>query len=111
VLCTAGVLVLGLVGIAPYMHTLGAGDAIAEAGQTYLMWYLPGLALQFPMAAMASAMRGTGIAMPGMVVQMLTVLVNIVLAPVLIAGWGTGQPDGCGRRRPGEQPGRRWPAC
>ena len=93
-LCTAGVLVLGLVGIAPYMRTLGAGEAIVEAGQTYLIWYLPGLALQFPMAVMASAMRGTGIAMPGMVVQLLTVLVNIVLAPILIAGWGTGHPMG-----------------
>lgn len=94
VLCVLLTLALGLVGIGPYMGTLGAGDAIAQAGRDYLFWYLPGLALQFPMAAMASAMRGTGIAKPGMVVQMLTVLVNIVLAPVLIAGWGTGHALG-----------------
>jgi putative MATE family efflux protein len=43
---------------------------------------------------MSSALRATGIAAPGMVVQMVTVLLNIVLAPVLIAGWGTGQPLG-----------------
>jgi putative MATE family efflux protein len=92
--CTVFALVLGLVGIEPYVRTLGAGEGIAEAGRTYLMWYLPGLALQFPMAAMGSAMRGTGVAKPGMVVQMLTVLVNIVLAPILIAGWGTGRPLG-----------------
>lgn len=92
--CTLFASVLGLVGIEPYVRTLGAGEGIAEAGRTYLMWYLPGLALQFPMAAMGSAMRGTGVAKPGMVVQMLTVLVNIVLAPVLIAGWGTGRPLG-----------------
>ncbi len=92
--CTLFALGLGMVGIDPYMRTLGAGDAIAEAGRSYLWWYLPGLALQFPMAAMGSAMRGTGIAMPGMVVQVATVLVNIVLAPVLIAGWGTGHPMG-----------------
>lgn len=92
--CTVFALVLGLVGIEPYVRTLGAGEGIAEAGRTYLMWYLPGLALQFPMAAMGSAMRGTGVARPGMVVQMLTVLVNIVLAPILIAGWGTGRPLG-----------------
>jgi len=92
--CTLFAVVLGLVGIVPYMRTLGAGDAIAEAGRSYLFWYLPGLALQFPMAAMGSAMRGTGVAKPGMVVQMLTVLVNIVLAPILIAGWGTGHPLG-----------------
>ncbi|MFO1340931.1 MAG: MATE family efflux transporter [Burkholderiaceae bacterium] len=94
VACTLLTAAVGLGGIGPYMRTLGAGDAIAGAGRDYLMWYLPGLALQFPLAAMGSAMRGTGIAMPGMVVQMLTVLVNIVLAPVLIAGWGTGHSLG-----------------
>ena len=91
VACTLLTAAVGLGGIGPYMRTLGAGDAIAGAGRDYLMWYLPGLALQFPLAAMGSAMRGTGIAMPGMVVQMLTVLVNIVLAPVLIAGTPAGQ--------------------
>jgi putative MATE family efflux protein len=43
---------------------------------------------------MGSALRGTGIVKPTMVVQMLTVVLNIVLAPVLIAGWGTGRPLG-----------------
>ncbi|WP_374565203.1 MATE family efflux transporter [Ideonella sp.] len=96
VLCMLAALGLGAVGIAPYMQALGAGEGIAEAGRAYLWAYLPGLALQFPMAVMASAMRGTGVAKPGMVVQMLTVAVavNIVLAPVLIAGWGTGHPLG-----------------
>ena len=94
VLCMLAALAVGAVGIAPYMRALGAGEGITAAGSAYLWAYLPGLALQFPMAVMASAMRGTGIAKPGMVVQMLTVLVNIVLAPVLIAGWGTGHPLG-----------------
>lgn len=94
VLCMLAALGLGAVGIGPYMQALGAGEAIAEAGRSYLWAYLPGLALQFPMAVMASAMRGTGVAKPGMVVQMLTVAVNIVLAPVLIAGWGTGHALG-----------------
>jgi putative MATE family efflux protein len=43
---------------------------------------------------MGSALRGTGIVKPAMIVQMLTVLLNIVLAPILIAGWGTGHPMG-----------------
>lgn len=94
VLCMLATLAIGAIGIAPYMQALGAGEGISAAGSAYLWAYLPGLALQFPMAVMASAMRGTGIAKPGMVVQMLTVLVNIVLAPVLIAGWGTGHPLG-----------------
>jgi putative MATE family efflux protein len=43
---------------------------------------------------MGSALRGTGIVKPAMTVQMLTVLINIILAPVLIGGWGTGHPLG-----------------
>jgi Na+-driven multidrug efflux pump len=39
-------------------------------------------------------LRGTGIVQPTMVVQALTVLLNAALAPVLIAGWGTGMPLG-----------------
>jgi putative MATE family efflux protein len=59
-----------------------------------LLWFLPGLALQFALVAMGSALRGTGIVKPGMVVQMLTVVINAILAPILIAGWGTGHPLG-----------------
>jgi putative MATE family efflux protein len=43
---------------------------------------------------MGSALRGTGIVKPTMVVQVVTVVMNIVLAPILIAGWGTGHPMG-----------------
>jgi len=39
-------------------------------------------------------LRGAGIAKPGMVVQVATVGLNIVLAPILIAGWGTGHALG-----------------
>jgi putative MATE family efflux protein len=63
-------------------------------GRDYLYWFLPGIALQFAMVAMSSALRGTGIVKPGMVVQAATVLLNTALAPVLIAGWGTGHPLG-----------------
>jgi len=34
-------------------------------------------------------LRGTGIVKPTMLVQMLTVILNTLLAPVLISGWGT----------------------
>src|ERR1700754_1405351 len=46
------------------------------------------------MVAMASALRGTGIVQPAMLVQVVTVVLNAVLAPVLIAGWGTGYKMG-----------------
>jgi putative MATE family efflux protein len=38
---------------------------------------------------MSSALRGTGIVKPTMVVQSLTVLLNVILAPILIGGWVT----------------------
>ncbi|HEY0747754.1 MAG TPA: MATE family efflux transporter [Steroidobacteraceae bacterium] len=77
-----------------YVGTLGASPATVAAGVEYLHWFLPSLALQFALVVMGSALRGTGIVQPTMVVQVLTVILNAVLAPVLIAGWGTGRPMG-----------------
>jgi len=77
----------------PFMHVVAAGPA-AIAGTTYLHWYAPGLALQFATIAMGAALRGTGIVQPVMLIQMLTVILNTVLAPVLIAGWVTHAPLG-----------------
>lgn len=77
-----------------YMARLGADAATAVAGTSYLHWFLPGLALQFALVAMGSGLRGTGIVKPTMVVQMITVLLNALLAPILIAGWLTGRPMG-----------------
>ncbi|MBC7989282.1 MAG: MATE family efflux transporter [Luteimonas sp.] len=93
-LCAAATLLGGYVLGAAYMRNLGADAATAAAGLTYLYWFLPAMALQFALVAMGSALRGTGIAKPTMIVQMITVLLNAVLAPVLIAGWLTGRPMG-----------------
>jgi MATE family, multidrug efflux pump len=77
-----------------YLGLIAADAATVAAGMSYLYWFLPGMALQFAIVAMGSALRGTGIVKPTMVVQLITVVVNIILAPVLIAGWGTGHPFG-----------------
>jgi putative MATE family efflux protein len=87
-------LVCGYAGTTAYMGKLGADVPTVMMGTTYLYWFLPGLALQFALVAMGSALRGTGIVKPTMVVQGLTVILNILLAPVLIAGWGSGHPLG-----------------
>jgi putative MATE family efflux protein len=94
VACAVLTLVGGYAITGPYMRMIGADAATAVAGIEYLHYYLPGLALQFALIAMGSALRGTGIVKPTMMVQMATVALNIVLAPVLIAGWGTGHPLG-----------------
>ena len=52
------------------------------------------MALQFAMVATASALRGIGDFKPGMIMQSATVVLNIVLAPALMFGWGTGHPLG-----------------
>ena len=73
-----------------YSGSLSADAATRQLAGEYLLWFIPSLALQFGLIAMASALRGTGNFRPGMVVQTATVILNIVLAPVLIFGWGTG---------------------
>jgi putative MATE family efflux protein len=92
--CGAITLVLGLGLSRWYLGTITADAATMNAGLAYLRWFTPGLALQFALISMGSALRGTGIAKPTMVVQVLTVLLNMVLAPVLIAGVGTGRAMG-----------------
>ena len=77
-----------------YMGTLGADAETVAAGTTYLYWVLPGLGLQFALISMGSALRGTGIVTPTIVVQVLTVVLNAILSPILITGWGTGRPLG-----------------
>lgn len=77
-----------------YVRTLAADEATVEAGLTYLRWFLPALGLQWALVSMGSALRGTGIARPMMTVQVATVLLNALLAPVLVGGWGTGRPMG-----------------
>lgn len=73
-----------------YMASIAADDAVIEAGTTYLYWFMPALALQFVVLVMGSALRGTGIVRPTVIVQASTVILNMLLAPVLITGWGTG---------------------
>jgi putative MATE family efflux protein len=92
--CALVTLVLGY-GLSPlYMHALGSDLPMQLAGIRYLQWFLPSLALQFALVVMGSALRGTGIVQPTMIVQVVTVVLNALLAPVLIAGWGTHYPLG-----------------
>jgi putative MATE family efflux protein len=92
--CAAITLVAGYALLGPYLHALAADAATVAAGTAYLVWFMPGLALQFALIAMSSALRGTGIVQPTMVVQLVTVVLNCILAPVLIGGVGTGRPMG-----------------
>lgn len=80
----------GFVLARPYMRAIANDEATINAGTTYFLWFMPALALQFVTQVMAAALRATGIVRPSMLVQVLAVIINIALAPVLITGWGTG---------------------
>src|SRR5262249_46604198 len=93
-ICGVLTLLAGILLTVPYLRSIAADPKVLAAGTTYLYWMTPGLALQFALVALGSALRGTGLAKPGMVVQMLTVVLNTILAPILISGWVTHDPMG-----------------
>ena len=89
--------VVGVLFLAATMATRGAyaramsADAVTmQLAADYLTWMVPAMALQFLLIAMGAGLRGTGNFRPGMVVQTFTVILNTILAPFLIFGWGTG---------------------
>jgi putative MATE family efflux protein len=87
-------LIVGLATRSGYAAAMSADAATAALAEQYLLWFIPALALQFVMVAMGSALRGIGNFRPGMIVSTASVVINMVLAPVLIFGWGTGRPLG-----------------
>ncbi len=87
-------LVVGMAVRWPYANAMGADARTAAMAAEYLKWFIPAMALQFALVAMSSALRAAGNFKPGMVVSTATVLINMILAPILIFGWGTGRPLG-----------------
>jgi len=90
----AATLIVGYLATEPALASIAADAETTAMGKAYLFGFLPALALSFPTNAMGSALRAAGVARPTMVLQSGTVVLNAVLAPVLIAGWGTGIPLG-----------------
>jgi len=77
-----------------YCAALAASPETVRLGTTYLTWFVPALFLQFPLIAMGAALRGAGVVKPTVAVLVVTVVLNLVLAPILIFGWVTGRPFG-----------------
>lgn len=73
-----------------YLQSVSVDAATIDAGTAFILWMLPGYTLMLPMAAIASALRGIGIVQPTIAMYTLTLMINALLAPILIAGWGTG---------------------
>ena len=87
-------LVLGLALQDRYALAMSADAETARQASQYLLWFIPAMALQFGMVAMGAGLRGVGNFKTGMVVGTVTVILNMVLAPFLIFGWGTGHAFG-----------------
>lgn len=93
-ICGALIMLLLYTFVDPYMRLVAADTATIEAGRTYIHWALPGIALMCPWTVIGSTLRGTGVVKPTVAIYTLTVIVDAILAPILIAGWGTGVPLG-----------------
>ena len=87
-------LALGYAFGGPAVAALAADAETAALARTYLFAFLPSLAIMFPGAALGSALRASGVVAGPMIVQCLSVATNALLAPMLIAGWGTDAPLG-----------------
>src|SRR5688572_20177642 len=87
-------LLVGFAARRPYSIAMSADAATAELAATYLLWFIPAMALQFALVSMGSALRAVGNFKTGTVVSTATVILNMILAPILIFGWGTGRPFG-----------------
>jgi len=71
-----------------YTNALSADAVTANLARRYLEWFIPALMLQFPLVSLGSALRATGIVQPTVVLQILSVVLNGVLAPLMILGIG-----------------------
>lgn len=71
-----------------YTRSLSADALTARLAAEYLLWFIPALMLQFPLVALSAALRATGIIKPAVGLQVLSVILNILLAPLLVFGIG-----------------------
>lgn len=76
------------------VDAVAADEATAQAARAYLFAFAPGLAFMFPSAALGAGLRAAGVVGAPMAVQTTSVVLNVILAPILIAGWLTGAPLG-----------------
>jgi putative MATE family efflux protein len=87
-------LIAGMLVRVSYSNSMSADAATARMAAEYLLWFIPAMGFQFALVAMGAALRGVGNFKPTMIVSTTTVIINMVLAPFLIFGWGTGHAFG-----------------
>lgn len=83
-------LILGLAVRMPYARAMSADPVTAALAGDYLLWFTLAMTLQFLVVGMGASLRAIGNFRTGTIVATATVILNIVLTPVMIFGWGTG---------------------
>ncbi|WP_028079562.1 MATE family efflux transporter [Solimonas soli] len=77
-----------------YADGLSGNAQTARLAREFLVPFIVAMGLQIPMFVISAALRGLGDVRTSSIAQLVTVILNIVLAPVLIFGWGSGRPLG-----------------
>lgn len=70
-----------------YASALASDEATVALVHQFMAWFVPAMALQFSMVGLGASLRGIGNMKPGLMAQLGSVLLNMVLAPFLIFGW------------------------
>jgi putative MATE family efflux protein len=92
--CAAAFMMIGLTASRAYVSWLAADPPTRAYAVQYLRWFVPALALQFPLVTAGAALRGSGVVRPTVIMLVSSVALNLVLAPILVLGWITGVPFG-----------------
>src|SRR5688500_2317803 len=87
-------LIVGLLVRKWYSVAMSADEVTAALSDSYLLWFIQAMGMQFAIVAMASAMRAVGNFKTPMIVGTGSVVLHMLLAPVLIFVWGTGRAFG-----------------
>ncbi|MEY2501786.1 MAG: hypothetical protein QOI07_2120 [Verrucomicrobiota bacterium] len=91
VLCLIVALLVGICSFPfrrQYSVALSADAPTAALAVSYLLWFIPALMLQFPLVSLGAALRATGIIKPAVGLQVLSVVLNMIFAPLFIFGVG-----------------------
>lgn len=89
---TLGIFLYSMLGA--YADSLASDADTALKSRQFLAYFIPALALQFPMMAVGAALRGIGDMRAMLMTQLATVVLNMMMAPFLIFGWVTHLPFG-----------------
>lgn len=90
ILLGIGFTIIGLLLQTPMLRLFGASDATMPYAQDYMQIILLGTTISFSLTGMAGQMRAVGHPRKAMTAQLLAVIVNLILDPIVIfvLGWG-----------------------